>query len=449
MVFSWTFSQNPAPTDIKFIIPSSNYNLFNPAFLGVSIAVGVVGLIISAFVMFRNIGYLRYYSLDIYNTINKRTKEQINRAKLIKEKIFNKTQKILEQMHTAVTRVLEKPIVTSPEETQPPIQQNSVRKIEKIKIPANSMNSNSLKNEVSVLETSTPIPITPSEEEISIPEIKKEELIEPIIGKIEAKRGGIIKGSEYMYKIKVENLSNSVITDLRIIITSYPDDSLKIVGSELQKRSKLAPGEMVSPSFAFRPTEDCIVGKINSIVTYLDARGESKQISVEPLMIRFICGLLTPHPIKAEEFDKIVKKLLNYSNAGEEIELPHSAKQIYEKTKLLLPQNNFYLISTEHHEVASNFIGILKGFAAGQYSHKKVGIQITITGGKEDNFCAARIDGYTEDSSMLTPLIYELKNGISSWNCEQCGAQLSDDQIKKVLDGKLVRCKYCDEILNR
>ncbi|MFX1451546.1 MAG: hypothetical protein ACFFCM_11925 [Promethearchaeota archaeon] len=450
MVFSWTFSQSPAPIDLKFIIPGSNYNLFSSAFLGVTIAVGITGLILSAFVMVRNIGYLRYYSLDIYNTIKKLTKKQINRAKLIKEKIFNKTQKIIDQMHAVVTRVTEKAIPISSKETQVPIQENSIGKIEKINIPANSINSNSLKNEVTVLETPADIPITTSkEEETPTSEIKKEEFIDKIIGKIEAKRGGVIKGSEYIYKIKVENLSNSVITDLRIIITSYPDDSLKIAGSELQKRAKLAPGEMVSPSFSFRPTEDCIVGKINAIVTYLDARGESKQISVEPLMIRFICGLLTPLPIKAEEFDQIVKKLLNYSNAGEEIELPHSAKSIYEKAKLLLPQNNFYVISAEDHEVASNFIGILKGFAAGQYSHKKVGTQITITGRNDENFCAARIDGYTEDSSMLTPLIYELKNEISSWNCEQCGAQLSDDQIKKVLDGKLVRCKYCNEVLNR
>ncbi len=448
LVFSWTFSQTPAPLDVRSIIPGNSYYLFNPLFSGATIVVGIFGLILTAIIQARNIGYLRYYSLDIYNTLKNRVRDKTNRMKLLKERILNKTQNILKQMHAAVTGVAEKSIPITEQERRIPIEVNDQKKIEKIHVVPNSTNSNSLINQVSVQDKSTEIPImVTKEEEIPIPEIKKQELVERIIGKIEVKRGGLIKGSEYLYKVKVENLSNSVITDLRIIITSYPDDSLKIVGSELQKRSKLTPGEMVSPSFTFRPTEDCIVGKINSIVTYLDARGESQQISIEPLIIRFICGLLTPLPIKAEEFDQIVKKLLNYSNAGEELELPHSAKSIYEKAKVLLPQNNFYLISAEDHEVASNFIGILKGFAAGQYSHKKVGTQITVTGKKNENFCAARIDGYTEDASMLTPLISELKNDIRSWNCEQCGAQLSDTQIKKILDGKIVRCKYCDEIL--
>ncbi|NVM01863.1 MAG: hypothetical protein HWN67_05985 [Candidatus Helarchaeota archaeon] len=442
LVFSLRFSSTPSPYDFIFVFSGINYDIFSQAFIISLIIVGVVGLVVSALLQVRNIGYLQYYILDIMKTIKKYGKEQKQRVNLLKERIVNKTKRILQQMHAFVSPINGKIIPVSQIETKPPTQERIVG------VGTNTINSNSIVKEIPFPDTSVAKPITVSkEEEIPIPETVKETPTDAIIGSIEVKRGGIIKGSEYLYKVKVENLSNSVITDLRIIITSYPDDSLKIAGSEMQKRAKLVPGEMVSPSFTFRPSQDCIVGKINSIVTYLDARGESKQISVDPLMIRFICGLLTPLPIKAEEFDKIVKKLLNYSNAGEEIELPHSAKSIYEKARLLLPQNNFYLISAEDHEVASNFIGILKGFAAGQYSHKKVGAQITITGRKDDNFCAARIDGYTEDSSMLSPLISELKNEIKSWNCEQCGAQLSDSQIKKIIDSKIVRCKYCDEIL--
>ncbi|MHA1300603.1 MAG: hypothetical protein ACTSO9_14395 [Candidatus Helarchaeota archaeon] len=439
-VFSYAFSPIPNPTDIRIFIPPPDFGIYNGVFLGATIAVGVFALVVASLIQFRNIGYLRFNILEIIRTINNRINEKTRYINELKIKIKTKTKRILQRMHDAFLAD-EHPRRT----TQTRVEE--IIPINEIKTETQSANSVPQTQEA-LIKTPTPAPAPTSKNNTSVKvPIQIKAIPEKIIGKITAKRGAIIKGSEFVYKIKVENMSNSVITDLRMIITSYPNDSMTIIGPEIQKRYKLGPGEMISPTFTFKPTGDCIIGKINSLVTYLNAKGEPNQINIEPYEIKLICGLLTPHSINAEEFNKIAKKLLDYSSAGEEIEFPYNAMTIYEKAKLILPHNNFHLVSAEDHLVAANFIGILKGFASGKFSNKKVGIQITINGKKDENFCVARIDGYTEDPSMLVPLLAEIKNEIRIWNCQQCGAQLLDSQIKQIMAGKTVRCRYCEEIL--
>ncbi|MHA1377883.1 MAG: hypothetical protein ACTSRG_05835 [Candidatus Helarchaeota archaeon] len=447
LIFSLLFSIFPNPSDIIIFISGPNYELFAACFIGLTIASGVSILVISGIIQIKNIGNFRYFAIKIVKRIKRKIESKERYMKELRIRIKRKTDRILKMMHSIFVPTPESHISPSVNDADSHIQETIHVSNNQAVIKTSPISPEAQIKKKHIQTQATDSVSSHNNGKITEPMKETQEIPEKIIGTIDVKRGAIIKGSEYIYKIKVENLSNSVITDLKMIITSYPTDSLEIVSPEIQKRYKLGPGEMMAPTFKFRPTEDCIIGNINSIVTFLNAKGEPNQITVEPYQIKLICGLLTPHPLKAEEFNQIVKKLLNYSNAGEEIELPYNAMNIYEKAKRILPHNNFHLISAEDHLVASNFIGILKGFAAGKFSHKKVGIQITINGKKDEKFCVARLDGYTEDSSMLTPLLAEIKKEIRVWNCEQCGAQLLNSQISQIMEGKTVRCRYCDEIL--
>ncbi|MHA1315764.1 MAG: hypothetical protein ACTSRB_17805, partial [Candidatus Helarchaeota archaeon] len=274
---------------------------------------------------------------------------------------------------------------------------------------------------------------------------------EPIktVRTIEVMRGGQILGKEYVFKLKIVNNTEFIINDVRAIITSFPSDSLEI-DSEMEKRSKIEPnGDFVSVSFNFKPSKDCVQGKIYSMVTYLDAKGESHQIKVPPHEIRMICGLLTPVKIQSEEFDKITKGLIDYEKAGEEVTLPFNCEKVFNKTMVILPKNNFEILNTELIEVGNNKIGLIKGFAKGKYSGNKVGLMITLTGEKTANKCVAKIDAFTEDKDMLAPLISEISQDLTTISCNQCGAALTPEQIKMLMDGKPITCKFCGEVIAR
>ncbi|NHI94859.1 MAG: APC family permease [Candidatus Lokiarchaeota archaeon] len=268
-------------------------------------------------------------------------------------------------------------------------------------------------------------------------------------GKVEVTRGGIIKGGKYIYKVKVVNNSNSVITDIKILITSFPSDSMVLLEEEVQKRNKIGPrGDLVAVTFSFKPTTDCISGRITSITTYIDAKGESQQIMVAPHEVKMVCGLLQPASVNTEEFEKITKGLLEFTKSGEDIEVPFNVKMLYEKILLLLPEDNFQIVSNELIEVGKNYVGIIKGYAEGKYTKNKVGLKLTITGDKELPQSSAKIEAYTQDKNMLVPILSEISESLKIMKCNQCGASLDETQIKRLTEGKVITCNFCGESIS-
>jgi len=268
-------------------------------------------------------------------------------------------------------------------------------------------------------------------------------------GKVEVTRGGIIKGGKYIYKVKVLNNSNSVITDVKVLLTSYPSDSMVLLEDEVQKRNKIGPrGDLVAMTFSFKPTSDCIAGRVNSITTYIDAKGNSQQIMVAPHEVKMVCGLLQPASVNVEEFEKITKGLLEFTKSGEDVEVPFNVKLLYDKILLLLPEDNFQIVSNEMVEVGKNYVGIIKGYAEGKYTKNKVGVKITITGDKVLPQSSAKIEAYTQDKNMLVPILSEISESLTIMKCNQCGASLNEQQVKKLAEGKAITCSFCGESIS-
>ncbi|MFX1451490.1 MAG: hypothetical protein ACFFCM_11645 [Promethearchaeota archaeon] len=264
------------------------------------------------------------------------------------------------------------------------------------------------------------------------------------------KRGGDIQGGKYNYKIKVENNTDYNITDIIFQIISYPEDSIELVGDLYREIQKLDAGGLVSPSFEFLPTKDCIVGTIHSTVTYIDYLNKPHTINVEPYTISMICGLLSPKQIDVSKFTSITEELLDFSKAGEEIRIPYNASVIYEKLKTVLPDHNFWFVTRPEERVLGDmFIGEFNGFAQGKYNHKEVGLKITITGEKNGYSSIGMIEVYGQDRSMLPPLISELSKKIIIWNCPKCNAPLRKEDVEKLLNNQLVECHYCAYMISK
>lgn len=235
-------------------------------------------------------------------------------------------------------------------------------------------------------------------------------------------RGGIIKGGEYIFKVKVENDTDYNITDVNVKILSYPKESLNLLGDEIRIISKIEKGGFISPSFSFRPNIDCIQGNIHSLVTYIDEVNQPHIINVKPHEIKMVCGLLKPKKVDISKFRKVAIDLLNFEKTGEDIQFPYNVNLLFEKLKVLLPEQNFEIITEPEEKLVNNrFIGTFLGFAEGKYSKKEVGIKITLTGSINEENCVGKIEGFCEEPAMLIPLINEF-------------SQLMEEKIDEPLD---------------
>ncbi|MHA1383722.1 MAG: hypothetical protein ACTSR3_08220 [Candidatus Helarchaeota archaeon] len=261
---------------------------------------------------------------------------------------------------------------------------------------------------------------------------------------IGVKRGGEVQGGRYIYKIKLENNSQYNIMNINFQIISYPQESIILMGNKFREISKLDPGGIVSPTFEFQPTRDCITGIIHSAVTFIDLFNNPHTIHVQPHKISIVCGLLKPKSIDINEFTKICEDLLNYEKVGEEINIPYNPKLIFEKLKVLLPEQNFMFVTRPETKILGDtFFGEINGFAEGKFNKKCVGIKITITGKTGENNSIGMIEGFAQDQAMLPSLISELSEKIIHWNCKKCNGPLDKDDVEKLLQNKVINCKYC------
>ena len=112
---------------------------------------------------------------------------------------------------------------------------------------------------------------------------------------------------------------------------------------------------------------------------------------------------------------------------------------------MLLPENNFQLVSNELIEVGNNYVGMIKGYAEGKYTHNKIGMMITITGGKTLPYSSAKIEAYTQDKAMLVPILSEISESLTIMKCNQCGAAFEEAQVKNLADGRTITCNFCGE----
>ncbi|NHI94702.1 MAG: hypothetical protein EAX96_19585 [Candidatus Lokiarchaeota archaeon] len=231
-----------------------------------------------------------------------------------------------------------------------------------------------------------------------------------IAQEIKVKRGGEFQKGKYIYKVKIENPTPLIITDVLVQMISFPD-GLKLTGDTARKISKINASGSISPTFEFVPKKDCVDGKIHSTVTYLDALDKTHSIVVDPYEIRHVCGLLQPLSISISEFRKITEQLLDFEKIGEELQYDYEAEMLYEKVKAFLPDNNFEMIWSQPQRIKDVFVGTIQGFAQGKFSKKKVALDLRIYGKVNEEQCSISVTICAQDKDMVPALISEMMEG--------------------------------------
>ncbi len=270
------------------------------------------------------------------------------------------------------------------------------------------------------------------------------EQIRPKESDVEVMRGCEIIGGKFDYKVKILNESGYVITNVTVSIVAYPQDCMELAGETVKTISRIEIGGFRSPTFIFYPTKDCVQGKVVATVSYIDFRDQLHTMEVEPYIIRSVCDLLQPIETTSKQFELI---LGNLTCTEQEQVLDWNAQVLFTKAEKILPMKNFHVVDTEERIVGGQFIGTIRGYAAGKYTGKKVAVIFIITGPVEGRHATVNVKALGEDIAMLPTTIDELAETIDSWICLRCGAPLQPEQVEELGKRTPIRCKYCAHTL--
>ena len=224
-------------------------------------------------------------------------------------------------------------------------------------------------------------------------------------------RGYQISGNSLTFKVKIQNNSESVITNILVSLLSYPGDCLKLASKQTHTISRIEINGFRSHSFTFTPTNDCVEGKIIATVAYVDHQDQAHHISLEPQIIRSICDLLQPLETSFEELSVILHDM---EETNQEMRFNLNAAMLYDFMIRLLPSKNFHILAQDSHSVENSFYGSIKCSAKGKYTQKKVGLDVVVVGLVDTQTSTLKINAGGEDIAMLPPTITELLDEVKS-----------------------------------
>ncbi|HEC41065.1 MAG TPA: hypothetical protein ENI29_22655 [bacterium] len=184
-------------------------------------------------------------------------------------------------------------------------------------------------------------------------------------------RDGYWEVNQFHFKIKLENNSKNVITDIRIILDKFPE-MLRIEGQELMKISHLEPeGGLWTPEFKMYAGDDCVSGKIHASIKFFDSSSKSLDYEVEPFEISYICPLLEAKNLDEIDYLRRTKKMIKLEK---EIQLmvDYNQPKLLEEIKNKMEQMNLAIIKQDED------INSLYGYAEDKINHDGIALEAEI-----------------------------------------------------------------------
>jgi hypothetical protein len=260
-------------------------------------------------------------------------------------------------------------------------------------------------------------------------------------------RGAEFVGNRLRYKVKVQNDSRYIITDVTVSLISYPKDSLKIDGDITKIISKIESNGFRSPTFDFLPTADCVKGDVTAAVSFVDPEGQAHSVTTEPYTIRAVCDLLQTEVIEAKEFELKLSEL-EHGETTLRIE-DWTPEVMYTKTLQILESSNFFEVSSESNEFEEHVESRITGWARGKYTGKNIGIEVIITGRPRLLGASCKVQVSGEDQAMIMPAMDEISQKLGAWLCPMCGGNLPVQMVNELKAGKSIACPFCGVTVDR
>jgi hypothetical protein len=228
--------------------------------------------------------------------------------------------------------------------------------------------------------------------------------LEPVEA-VQVLRGCEVVGGQFEYKVKVMNKSDFIITNVTVSIVAFPEDCLKFSKERTKTINMIEPLGFRSPLFVFAPTKDCVEGKIQAAVSFIDYTGKLCTLEVEPYVIKSVCDLLKPYEATLPQLDLI---LLDMKTTKKELLVNVSGDVVFERAKALLPSRNFHIVTADEHVEGEMFVGTIRGVAEGKYTGSRVAVKLMISGRVEVQRSNVRVEVLGDNEAMLPITVSEL-----------------------------------------
>ncbi|MDF1538347.1 MAG: hypothetical protein P1Q69_05545 [Candidatus Thorarchaeota archaeon] len=271
------------------------------------------------------------------------------------------------------------------------------------------------------------------------------------VSRTETGRYAILRGYEtiggrFIYKVKVMNNTEYVVTNVTISIVSYPRDCLNLESEISRFIPRIEGNGFRSLEFELLPTKDCVEGKITSTVSLVDMKDNLQSLPVKEVVLRSVCDLLKPLETQSHVFETILGDL---STSSEDINTNWNVRILSGMMNHILPSKNFYIIDSTINENNGETRAVLRGFAEGKYTKKRVAAVLTITGATDGSSSNVKIEILGDDLSMIPTALVELKESLWSWVCLGCGGKLVQSEVLRIKGGHVVSCQYCGASLSK
>jgi hypothetical protein len=257
-----------------------------------------------------------------------------------------------------------------------------------------------------------PMEVTPTTDAaLAVPLVATISPDKPPAKTVEVLRGGEIVGGKFEYKVKVNNLTDYVVTNVTVTIIAYPQDCMELTERPMKTLTRIEPGGFRSPQFTFTPTKDCVEGYVVATVSFLDHENNTQMMKVEPYLIRSVCDLLRPLESTLEDFELM---LADMAVTSEDRVFDGKPGILFNKTISMLEEKNFHIMETTSGTDTGKFRGVIRALAEGKYTKKRVAVRLVISGDIEGSQARVKIEGLGDDEAMLPTTLDEIVKGIES-----------------------------------
>ncbi len=103
---------------------------------------------------------------------------------------------------------------------------------------------------------------------------------------IGVRRGVEIVGDHYVYKVRIKNDTQYVISSVTVNIIDYSKDCIELIGPDSERIKRIEPGGFNISEFKFALLVYCATMDFYALVSYLDHEAVLKTVVVEPYILR-------------------------------------------------------------------------------------------------------------------------------------------------------------------
>lgn len=212
------------------------------------------------------------------------------------------------------------------------------------------------------------------------------------------------KGTNILYKIKIENNSQEPVGDIKVGL--FVPDVFRLEERD-KLLSMLQPGEGKTVTFEIEPTGECGNCVISGSIRYYDySKKKHLQINLANRMVDIICPILKAKEIDENSWRQQTSTMLIAEEDTKDLDVP--AENLFSIATRVLKDINFYMISPEVTSNEQLFTGVACFYAEG-VAGLKYASYVEIVGKRRSRMI---IKAWAEKEEALTGLYHKIHEEI-------------------------------------